>query len=108
MFLLKQGKIHTVRNKKIFLSISNIYCYILEDELHGLVFVRLQLACNNHIEYAYYSSSIGRNDICCYCATERAERDKEALKTHKIVLPLCSGCKAKKKPVLKRNPLPKK
>jgi hypothetical protein len=41
------------------------------------------------VEFSYYSTSdqVGRKDICAYCATPVADRDRELLQKFKIVLP---------------------
>ena len=78
----------------------------LGDDLHGIVFVRLQLCCTSPIEFTYYSSSLGNQSVCSYCAMEGAEKDQVLLKSYKVVLPICAECK-QTKDVMKRNPLPK-
>ena len=70
--------------------------------------MRLQLNCNGPVEFSYYSASdqVGRKDICAYCATPVADRDRELLQKFKIVLPLCDTCKSRGKTALKRNRKP--
>ncbi|CAG2249105.1 unnamed protein product [Mytilus edulis] len=50
------------------------------DVLHGKVFVRLQLSCSSHIEFAFYASNIGRVDLCAHCASPETNKDQELLK----------------------------
>lgn len=50
------------------------------DVLHGKVFVRLQLSCSSHIEFAFYASNIGRVDLCAHCASPETNKDQEQLK----------------------------
>ncbi|XP_048753853.2 uncharacterized protein LOC125665239 [Ostrea edulis] len=77
------------------------------DVLHGKVFTRLQLACTSHIEFAYYSSDVGRKDICAYCVATEIQKDKDLCKNFKVVLPVCDLCRSKKLEVPKRNPIKK-
>ena len=74
-----------------------------DDKLHGKLFVLLQLACKSPIEWAYYASSIGKQDTCCHCGKKGAKKDEDLLKKYKIVLPSCNNCLHKKS--LKRNPI---
>ncbi|XP_048764718.1 uncharacterized protein LOC130046902 [Ostrea edulis] len=77
------------------------------DVLHGKVFTRLQLACTSHIEFAYYSSDVGRKDMCAYCVATEIQKDKDLCKNFKVVLPVCDLCRSKKLEVPKRNPIKK-
>lgn len=74
------------------------------DVLHGKVFVRLQLSCSSHIEFAFYASNIGRVDLCAHCASPETNKDQELLKKFKVVLPVCGECIKRKKDIPKRNP----
>lgn len=74
------------------------------DVLHGKVFVRLQLSCSSHIEFAFYASNIGRVDLCAHCASPETNKDQEQLKKIKVVLPVCGECIQRKKYIPKRNP----
>ncbi|XP_071143242.1 uncharacterized protein [Mytilus edulis] len=74
------------------------------DVLHGKVFVRLQLSCSSHIEFAFYASNIGRVDLCAHCASPETNKDQELLKKIKVVLPVCGECIQRKKDIPKRNP----
>ncbi|XP_052092776.1 uncharacterized protein LOC127729151 [Mytilus californianus] len=56
------------------------------------VFVRLQMFCSTHNEFPFYSSSIGRTDICCHCTSPNAGKDENAFKTHRVVLSCCQTC----------------
>lgn len=52
-------------------TLKHIYIlFHIGDALQGLVFVRLQLSCNSHIEFPYYSANNTRKDMCCHCAAE--------------------------------------
>ncbi|XP_050406044.2 uncharacterized protein LOC126821627 [Patella vulgata] len=72
--------------------------------LQGVIFCRLQLSCISNIEFPYYSSGIGRSDLCCHCAKEGAERDKALCNSYKIVLPVCKECLESGKQTPKRQP----
>lgn len=60
--------------------------------MQGKVFVRLQMSCGTHIEFPFYSSNIGRPDICCHCTSPNAGKDENTMKTHRVVLPVCQNC----------------
>ena len=60
--------------------------------LHGKVFTRLNINCESIIELPYYSASIGRSDLCCFCASEGASIDQELKTKFKTVLPVCNPC----------------
>ncbi|XP_078327779.1 uncharacterized protein LOC144623250 [Crassostrea virginica] len=64
-----------------------------EHALHGKLFTRMNIHCGSPMEVAYYSSSIGRRDICYYCGATDAEANVELKKEFKTVLPLCQTCK---------------
>ena len=34
------------------------------------------------IKWAYYASGVGKLDLCCYCAAEGIQRDKDLKKKH--------------------------
>ena len=91
---------------QIVLPYLKVYTPFTGQPLFGEVFVRLQLSCQKPIEFAYYASAIGRKGKCCYCGADGGEKEKDLLKKHKVVLPRCKECEEKRKPVLKRNPLP--
>ena len=75
--------------------ISQKTMLFIGDELHGIVFVRLQICCKSSMEFSYYSSNIGKQDLCSYCVNTGAEKDKELVKSYKVVLPICGECKKK-------------
>lgn len=56
--------------------------------------IRTEISCISPIEVPYYSSGIGRGDLCAYCATEDSQCNMELKKKYKTVLPLCGRCKA--------------
>lgn len=64
-----------------------------QNNLYKTVMCRSNMTCSFPVELQYYSSGLGRNDICCLCADEDAEVDQELKKTYKTVLPLCDNCK---------------
>ena len=64
-----------------------------ESTLHGKVVIRPQLTCAAPVEVSYYSSNIGRKDICSFCASIDAEVDSILKKSFKTVLPICKDCK---------------
>lgn len=101
----------TVSLFNILLEIISIFMSDLSlfigDVLHGIVLVRLQLCCSSPVEWAYYAATNTRKDICCYCAEENTERDKELLKEYRVVLPICAQCRGSGQPTLKRLPLKK-
>ncbi|XP_062580018.1 uncharacterized protein LOC134242029 [Saccostrea cucullata] len=82
---------------------------IVPDGFENLnICVRMQLNCNSPIEFPYYAenNTLGVNKtICCHCAGEQAERDKETLKKFRTVLPICAQCKRSEKVIIKRNPI---
>ena len=48
--------------------------------LHGHVFARLNITCENIIEVLYYSAAIGRRDLCCYCGVGDTEINQDLKK----------------------------
>jgi hypothetical protein len=62
------------------------------------------MCCTTHIEFAYYGSNIGRQDLCAHCAKTESTKDDELMKKFKVVLPVCKECMDKKLFVPKRNP----
>lgn len=83
----------------------NILFYFTGDHLQGSVFVRLQLACESPIQFSYYTSKVGRTDVCCHCGGVNAEQDKELLKQYRTVLPICKSRTCVAKGALKRCPI---
>lgn len=61
------------------------FFFVLGDILQGKVFVRLQMSCQSPIEFPYYSSTVGRVDVCAHC-TLPSEKSQEMLKKYKVVL----------------------
>jgi len=78
--------------------------FVSGDSLEGVVNVRLQMYCSTTIKLAYYASQLAQRDICTYCAEFGAERDRDTLKTHHIVLSSCAECMRMVKIVSKRIP----
>lgn len=76
--------------------------------LEGKVFSRLGLTCLSPLEWAYYSSKIGENDLCCQCGTESGEVDVQLLAKFKSVLPMCVACNEKSLKPLTRGSLSRK
>ncbi|XP_014676567.1 PREDICTED: uncharacterized protein LOC106816458 [Priapulus caudatus] len=56
------------------------------------VMCRTGISCGCPVENPYYTSAIGRLDICAFCAAEEAEVNAEMKKKFKTVLPLCADC----------------
>jgi hypothetical protein len=42
----------------------------------------LQLNCKSPFEWVYYASSIGKPDLCCYCAAEGIPQDNDLMKKY--------------------------
>jgi hypothetical protein len=57
------------------------------------ILCRLSIGCATPVEVPFYSSSVGRVDLCAYCAMEEAVVDTELKKKFKTVLPLCIRCR---------------
>jgi hypothetical protein len=73
------------------------------NKLYRTIMCRANITCSFPVELQYYSSGLGRNDICCLCSNDNAEVDQELRKKYKTVLPLCEICKSQgKKTVLAR------
>lgn len=62
------------------------------DELHGTIHVRPGMSCSDIIELSYYSSGIGRNDVCSYCGAPDACVSDNLKKKFNTVLPICGEC----------------
>ncbi|XP_052057746.1 uncharacterized protein LOC127698366 [Mytilus californianus] len=75
------------------------------DALEGVVNVHLQIDCNTHVEYPYYDSTLAQPDICAFCVAVGATRDQDAIKSYRIVLPVCRDCVIIGKLPPKRNPI---
>jgi hypothetical protein len=45
-------------------------------------FIKVQINCQSPIEWAYYASSIGNPDLCCYCAAEGIQQDNDLMKKY--------------------------
>ncbi|XP_076080052.1 uncharacterized protein LOC143050825 [Mytilus galloprovincialis] len=75
------------------------------DALEGVVNVRLQTDCNTHVEFPYYASTLAQPHICAFCAAAGATKNQDAIKTHRIVLPVCRDCVVIGKLPPKRNPI---
>jgi hypothetical protein len=45
-------------------------------------FIKVQINCQSPIEWAYYASSIGKPDLCCYCAAEGIQQDNDLMKKY--------------------------
>jgi hypothetical protein len=46
------------------------------------LFIKVQINCQSSIEWAYYASSIGNPDLCCYCAAEGMQQDNDLMKKY--------------------------
>ena len=80
---------------KLAVSISEAdYCCgdhisVQNDNVH----VRPGITCREPVKLSYYSSSLGRNDLCCHCGSTDAEVSQELKTKYKTVLPICNECK---------------
>jgi hypothetical protein len=45
-------------------------------------FIKVQINCQSPIEWPYYASSIGKPDLCCYCAAEGIQQDNDLMKKY--------------------------
>ncbi|CAC5383169.1 unnamed protein product [Mytilus coruscus] len=102
----------TVRESRAFDRLLTKYDYCCGsvitpegDALEGVVNVCLQIDCNTHVEFPYYASTLAQPDICAFCAAVGATKDQDAIKTHRIVLPVCRDCVIIGKLPPKRNPI---
>ncbi|CAC5423857.1 unnamed protein product [Mytilus coruscus] len=50
------------------------------DALEGTVTVRLQITCETPVEYSFYASILGRQDICALCGGSGAQKDEDLCK----------------------------
>ena len=67
------------------------------------IMCRSGICCETPIQLPYYTSGLGKTDLCCYCAAEDGEVDQELKRKYKTVLPLCAACKKNgKHPVVQR------
>ncbi|CAG2222545.1 unnamed protein product [Mytilus edulis] len=53
---------------------------IADDALEGTVTVRLQITCETPVEYSFYASTLGRQDICAHCGASGAQKDQDLCK----------------------------
>jgi hypothetical protein len=91
---------------KILFCVQNKYIFLLQgDALDGVVTVRLQMTCEMHIEFAFYASTHGRQDMCAHCGSVGAVKDQELCRQYRVVLPVCRECLATNKVIPKRNPV---
>ena len=67
------------------------------------VMCRAALGCATPVEVPYYTSAIGRIDVCAFCGAEEAVVDGDLKKKFKTVLPLCIACRNEgKEPIVHR------
>ena len=97
-FLYSKSKLTERQRVQLVLALSE-HDYTCESPptspshgLHGKVYMRLNINCENPIEIPYYSTDIGRHDLCCYCAADSISVDQELKKQFKTVLPVCEAC----------------
>ncbi|VDI74370.1 Hypothetical predicted protein [Mytilus galloprovincialis] len=102
----------TVRESRAFERLLTKYDYCCGsvitpegDALEGVVNVRLQIDCNTHVEFPYYASTLAQPHICAFCAAVGQTKNQDAIKTHRIVLPVCRDCVVIGKLPPKRNPI---
>jgi hypothetical protein len=65
---------------------------------HGVFVTREQLDCDSPMEFEYYkctqkNASWLNLKLCGHCGREEGERDEDACKEFKSVLPVCSTCR---------------
>ncbi|VDI59042.1 Hypothetical predicted protein, partial [Mytilus galloprovincialis] len=53
---------------------------VLGDALEGTVTVRLQITCETPVEYSFYASTLGRQNICAHCGASGAQKDQDLCK----------------------------
>lgn len=58
---------------KYVICLAVDFFFVLGDILQGKVFVRLQMSCQSPIEFPYYSSTVGRVDVCAHCSRDVEE-----------------------------------
>ncbi|VDI47141.1 Hypothetical predicted protein [Mytilus galloprovincialis] len=51
------------------------------DALEGTVTVRLQITCETPVEYSFYASTLGRQNICAHCGASGAQKDQDLCKS---------------------------
>jgi hypothetical protein len=74
-----------------------------EHNLVNKVTVRPDLSCAQPMEIPYYSSNLGRKDLCGICGTEESLSPLELKQQFKTVLPICNSCTAQcKSPITQR------
>ncbi|XP_076079853.1 uncharacterized protein LOC143049956 [Mytilus galloprovincialis] len=76
-------KANTQANSKVPSKLDETAQRFTGDVLHGKAFVRLQMSCTTHIEFAYYCSSVGKLDLCAQCVSPDTTKDPELLKKFK-------------------------
>ena len=64
------------------------------------------LHCGVPIEICYYSSELGRKDLCANCGSPEAMIPLELKKLYKTVLPICEECEGEGIQAVTQRPLP--
>ena len=62
-----------------------IFYFRSHPSVQGKVFIKVQINCQSPIEWAIYmlhGSSIGKPDLCCYCAAEGIQQDNDLMKKY--------------------------
>lgn len=72
------------------------------------VMCRTGITCETPIQLPFYSSGLGKLDLCCYCASDDGEYDQDLRKIYMTVLPVCRECLQKGKQAIVQRPYGKK
>ena len=72
--------------------------------IYGKIMCRMDITYETPIQLLFYSSGLGKADLCCHCASEDGEVDQDLRKKFKTVLPICSECKQKGKTAIVQRP----
>ena len=83
----------------VLISDSDYSCgaplVLQESPLYDKIHVRHSITCGNLVETAYYSSKLGRSDICAHCARPAGKLLADLKSRFKTVLPICQNCQSK-------------
>ena len=79
-----------------------------DNQLVKLCITKPNLTCAMTVQIPYYSSGIGRLDICCHCGIEEAHINEALKKSYKTVLPICDQCELEGKTAVTQYPYGKK
>ena len=77
-------------------------------KLANSMVIRPNLQCAMQIEVPYYSSNVGRKDVCSHCGRINTAINMDLKKQYKTVLPICKPCLDSKKKPFTQRPFGKK